>query len=133
MRGQHRSQIGDRPLVVAGNYDHTLYCLDAATGEPLWRFTTGGPIYAAPVFFHDGARAMLFAASNDRIVYAIDPASGRQIWVHAVEDYRPTLGGARLASPCVGGAGDVPEGRRMSAILQSRAPLRMPSRWTAWP
>jgi outer membrane protein assembly factor BamB len=97
---------GDRPIVVAGNYDHTLYCLDAATGEPLWKFTTGGPIYAAPVFFRDGARQMLFAASNDRIVYAIDPASGRQIWVHAVEDYRPTLGGARLASPCVGGAAD---------------------------
>jgi outer membrane protein assembly factor BamB len=97
---------GDQPIVVAGNYDHTLYCLNAATGEPLWKFTTGGPIYAAPVFFRDGAREMLFAASNDRIVYAIDPAIGRQIWVHAVEDFRPTLGGARLAAPCVGGTGD---------------------------
>ena len=97
---------GDRPIVVAGNYDHTLYCLDAATGESLWKFTTGGPIHAAPVFFRDGTRQMLFAASNDRIVYAIDPASGRQIWVHAVEDFRPTLGGARLAAPSVGGIGD---------------------------
>jgi outer membrane protein assembly factor BamB len=97
---------GDQPIVVAGNYDHTLYCLNAATGEPLWKFTTGGPIYAAPVFFQDGTRQMLFAASNDRIVYAIDPALGRQIWVHAVEDFRPTLGGARLAAPCVGATGD---------------------------
>lgn len=97
---------GDQPIVVAGNYDHTLYCLNAATGELLWKFTTGGPIYAAPVFFRDDARQMLFAASNDRIVYAIDPALGRQIWVHAVEDFRPTLGGARLAAPCVGGTGD---------------------------
>jgi outer membrane protein assembly factor BamB len=97
---------GDQPIIVAGNYDHTLYCLNAATGEPLWKFTTGGPIYAAPVFWGDGARQILFAASNDRIVYALDPAQGRQIWVHAVEDFRPTLGGARLASPCVGGAGD---------------------------
>jgi len=97
---------GDQPIVVVGNYDHTLYCLNAATGELLWKFTTGGPIYAAPVFFREGARQMLFAASNDRIVYAIDPALGRQIWVHAVEDFRPTLGGARLAAPCVGGTGD---------------------------
>jgi outer membrane protein assembly factor BamB len=97
---------GDQPIVVAGNYDHTLYCLNAATGEPLWKFTTGGPIYAAPVFFRDGTRQMVFAAANDRIVYAIDPVLGRQIWVHAVEDFRPTLGGARLAAPCVGGTGD---------------------------
>ena len=97
---------GADPAVVVGNYDHTLYCLGAATGEPLWKFTTGGPIYAAPVFARDGERQILIAASNDRIVYAIDPALGRQIWVHAVEDFRPTLGGARLASPCVGGLGD---------------------------
>jgi outer membrane protein assembly factor BamB len=97
---------GGQPIVVAGNYDHTLYCLNAATGELLWKFTTGGPVYAAPVFYRDDVRQMLFAASNDRIVYAIDPALGRQIWVHAVEDFRPTLGGARLAAPCVGGIGD---------------------------
>jgi eukaryotic-like serine/threonine-protein kinase len=97
---------GDQPIVVAGNYDHTVYCLNAATGELLWKFTTGGPVYAAPVFFRDSTRQMLFAASNDRIVYAIDPALGRQIWVHAIEDFRPTLGGARLAAPCVGGTGD---------------------------
>jgi outer membrane protein assembly factor BamB len=98
---------GDRPVVVAGNYDHTLYALDAATGELLWKFTTGDAIYAAPVFFEDGKRQILFAASNDRIVYAIDPASGRQIWVHAVADFRPTLGGARLAAPCVGSTKDL--------------------------
>jgi len=97
---------GGRPLVVAGNYDHTLYALDAATGESLWRLTTGGPVHAAPVFFHEGGRDFLFAASNDRIVYAIAPATGRQIWVHAVEDFRPTLGGARLAAPCIGGTGE---------------------------
>jgi eukaryotic-like serine/threonine-protein kinase len=97
---------GDVPVVVVGNYDHTVYCLNAATGEELWKFTTGAPVHAAPVFFRDGTRQMLFVASNDRIVYAIDPAVGRQIWVHAVEDFRPTLGGARLASPTVGGLGE---------------------------
>ena len=80
--------------------------LDAATGERLWSFTTGGPVYAAPVFFRDGDRDALLAASTDRLVYAIDASNGRQVWVHSVEDYRPTLGGARLAAPCVGGTGD---------------------------
>ncbi len=106
---------GDQPIVVAGNYDHTIYCLNAATGETLWQLTTGGPVYAAPVFFQDGARQIVFAASNDRIVYAIDPALGRQIWVHAVEDFRPTLGGARLAAPCVGGTGD--QGEKDDAVF----------------
>jgi outer membrane protein assembly factor BamB len=95
----------DAPFIVVGNYDHTLYSLDASTGELRWRFTTGGPIYSAPVLFQDETHDMVVAASNDRIVYAMDAASGRQIWVHAVEDFRPTLGGARLAAPCVGGVG----------------------------
>jgi outer membrane protein assembly factor BamB len=95
-----------RALLVVGNYDHTVYALDAATGETLWKFTTGGPVYASPVFFQQGDRMLVLVASTDRLVYAIDAALGRQVWVHAVEDYRPTLGGARLGAPCVGGIGE---------------------------
>jgi len=98
--------VDGRALLAVGNYDHTLYALDAATGESLWKFTTGGPVYAAPVFFRQADRMVVLAASTDRLVYAIDAASGRQVWVHSVEDYRPTLGGARLGAPCVGGTGD---------------------------
>ena len=98
--------VDGRALLAVGNYDHTLYALDAATGERQWMFTTGGPIYAAPVFFRDSDRTLLLVASTDRLVYALDAANGRQVWVHSVEDYRPTLGGARLAAPCVGGTGD---------------------------
>jgi outer membrane protein assembly factor BamB len=98
--------VEGRALLVVGNYDHTIYALDAATGEPQWKFTTGGPVYASPVFFQQGERMLVLAASTDRLVYAIDAALGRQVWVHTVEDYRPTLGGARLGAPCVGGTGD---------------------------
>jgi outer membrane protein assembly factor BamB len=100
------ASVEGRAMLAVGNYDHTLYALDAATGERLWKFTTGGPVYAAPVFFREGDRMLLLAASTDRLVYAIDARNGRQVWVHSVEDYRPTLGGARLAAPCVGGTGD---------------------------
>jgi outer membrane protein assembly factor BamB len=91
-----------RAIVAVGSYDHTLYVLDAASGDLVWKVTTGGPISAAPVFWQADNRSWLFATSNDRLVYALDAADGRQIWVHGVESYRPTLGGARLASPCVG-------------------------------
>jgi outer membrane protein assembly factor BamB len=96
---------GGKAILTVGNYDHTVYALDAATGETLWKFTTGGPVYSTPVWARQGDRPLLFVTSTDRLLYAIDPELGRQVWVHAVENYRPTLGGARLAAPCVGGAG----------------------------
>jgi outer membrane protein assembly factor BamB len=93
-----------RAIVVVGSYDHTLYALDAASGDQVWKVTTGGPVSAAPVFWQADDRTWIFATSSDRLVYALDAADGKQIWVHGVESYRPTLGGARLASPCVGEA-----------------------------
>ena len=48
-----------RAILAVGNYDHTLYALDAATGERLWTFTTGGPVYAAPVFFREADRVLV--------------------------------------------------------------------------
>jgi outer membrane protein assembly factor BamB len=47
---------------------------------------------------------MVFAGSSDRAVYALDAADGRREWVYSVQGWRPTMGGARLASPAVGRA-----------------------------
>jgi outer membrane protein assembly factor BamB len=93
-----------RPIVVVGSYDHTVYCLDAATGELRWRFTTGGPVYSTPAIWHDGTRTLVIVASSDRLVYAVDAATGRQQWVHSAMEFRATLGGAHLAAPAVGTA-----------------------------
>lgn len=95
-------RVNGRPVVVVGSYDHNLYCLDAMTGRKLWRFTTGGGIYAAPVLKSGPEGPRVFAASSDRMVYALDAGLGRRLWVHAVQTWRPTMGGARLSSPCVG-------------------------------
>jgi outer membrane protein assembly factor BamB len=97
--------VGKRAVVAVGSYDHTLYALDAATGETLWKFTTGGPIFAAPVFWEADGKPWIFVASNDRTAYAIDAEQGRPLWVHAVEDYRATLGGSRLGAPSIGRVG----------------------------
>ncbi len=90
------------PLVFVGSYDNNLYCLDAITGKRRWRFTTGGGVYSAPVFWRGRKKPMVFVTSSDRLVYALDADLGRRLWISSVEAWRPTMGGARLSSPCLG-------------------------------
>ena len=99
------AEVDGRAVLAVGSYDSKLYCLDAADGEPLWTFTAGAPISATAAFWNDGRRVWLFVAAEDRLVYALDADSGRQRWVHEVQQYRPTLGGARLGAPALGRAG----------------------------
>lgn len=101
-------RVGGRAILVAGSYDHDVYCLDAASGELLYKVTTGERVQSTPALWNDDERSWLYVASNDRLLYGLDATSGRQLWVHAVEDYRPTLGGARLSSPVVGTVNDRP-------------------------
>ncbi len=97
---------GESALLVIGSYDRNLYALDAASGEPLWSYATGGSLAAAPVLWRDDERLWVFATSSDRLLYALDAVRGERIWIHSVESFRTTLGGARLASPCVGRVGE---------------------------
>jgi len=96
--------VGGRAVLLAGSYDHSLHAFDAASGQPLWKFTTGGGVYGTPALWERGGRPVVFAASSDRLLYALDASDGRRLWNHVVEDYRPTLGGARLPAPCLGRA-----------------------------
>jgi outer membrane protein assembly factor BamB len=91
-----------RAILVAGSYDHNLYCLDAATGDLLWKMTAGGGIYAAPLIWSMANTVTVIAFSSDRLVYGYDAASGAHLWTHSVADFRATLGGARLSSGTVG-------------------------------
>ena len=114
-------QVRGRPVVLVGSYDNNVYCLDALSGKKLWRYTTGGGVYAAPALWagpggggpqgaHQGAKEaastgpLVFVASSDRLVYALDADLGRRKWVHAIKTWRPTMGGARLSAPAVGRA-----------------------------
>jgi hypothetical protein len=94
--------VGGRAVVAVGSYDRNVYELDAASGELLWKVTTGAGVYAAPALFQGAERTLLFAASSDRLVYALDAATGARAWIHTIEEYRPSMGGARLEAPCVG-------------------------------
>lgn len=94
--------VDGRAVVAAGSYDSNVYLFDACSGEEIWRFATGAGVYAAPALWRDREGMRVFAASSDRLIYALDAATGGRLWSTAVQDWRPTLGGARLSAPCVG-------------------------------
>jgi len=94
--------VGGKALLLLGSYDHSVHAFEAAGGERLWKYTTGAGVYGTPVV--GGSPPRVFVGSSDRAVYALDAGDGRRLWSHVVEEYRPTLGGARLGAPCLGRA-----------------------------
>jgi alcohol dehydrogenase (cytochrome c) len=60
-------------LVWSGNREGTFFALDARTGKPLWRFQTGGIIWANPTAFAvDGRQHVLIPAGSAIFVFALD-------------------------------------------------------------
>jgi len=92
-RAVHVVVQGDR-LYFGSSSDDALYCLDAATGNLRWRFTTEGPVRLAPAV----ADGRVYAASDDGRVYCLD-AGGQLVWRHRVgpEDRR-LPGNGRIVS-----------------------------------
>ncbi|HEX4264294.1 MAG TPA: PQQ-dependent dehydrogenase, methanol/ethanol family [Verrucomicrobiae bacterium] len=59
-------------LIFSGTHDGYFYALNAATGEPLWRFQTGGTIHGAPVtFLVDGKQYFAIAAGAGLFAFAL--------------------------------------------------------------
>ncbi len=63
-------------MVYVGSGDRALYALDAVTGRPVWRFETGGPIYAKALI----SGQTVYVCSNDGNLYALDIKSGAKTW-----------------------------------------------------
>ena len=81
------SPVAAGDLILAANSDHTLYALDQK-GEPQWKFTAGGALWATPVV--DDTRVYL--PSMDHKLYAINLTSHQTDWTD-------DLGAALLGSP----------------------------------
>ncbi len=65
--------VAGAAVVFGGSSEGLFYALDAATGKPLWRFPTGGPIFASPVsFLVDGRQHVAIAAGNALFAFAVD-------------------------------------------------------------
>ena len=66
---------GDR-VFFGSTVDNNVYCVAAATGEPLWTFPTDGPIRLAPTLAFGNA----YFGSDDGTVYCVRQSDGQQVW-----------------------------------------------------
>jgi outer membrane protein assembly factor BamB len=62
--------------VYFGCYDRNVYCLDAATGEKVWNFTTRNSVESSPAIY--GGK--VYIGSWDGSVYCLDAVTGAKIW-----------------------------------------------------
>jgi len=68
--------VADGKVFVALPQRHRVLALDLATGEPLWRFTTDGPVDSPPTW-HAG---LCCFGCRDGYVYVLDADSGQLAW-----------------------------------------------------
>jgi eukaryotic-like serine/threonine-protein kinase len=76
--------------VYFGCYDGSFYCLNAATGDKVWNFTTGATVESCPAV----ANGYVYVGSWDGNVYCLDALTGAKIWNY-------TAGGLVESSPAV--------------------------------
>jgi len=70
---------GGRLYFGEGMHSHfscRLFCLDAATGHPLWNLPTTDHVEGGPALAGD---SLLFPAGNDGL-YSLDAKTGRRLW-----------------------------------------------------
>ena len=68
--------VADGRLLVAEEEAHTLQCLDAASGQPLWSYTADGRIDSPPTL-HEG---LVLFGSTDGWVYCVRASDGALAW-----------------------------------------------------
>jgi outer membrane protein assembly factor BamB len=80
------NKLWAKPLVNNGvvyqpSLDHTLYALDAATGQEKWRFSESEAALGSTPALKDG---VLYFGSFNSNVYAVNAADGKLIWKQPV-------------------------------------------------
>jgi parallel beta-helix repeat protein len=70
--------------VYVGSADGNVYCLDAATGDRIWNYTTGSSVGSSPAVA-DG-KVYVGSMSPDNNVYCLDAATGDRIWNYTTGD-----------------------------------------------
>ncbi len=88
-------------LVFSGTTEGDFFAADAETGDVLWRFQTGGRIYANPItYLSEGRQYVAIAAGSGLFNFALpastDPAGGSRIWLLAVAGVALVLSGTWL-------------------------------------
>lgn len=62
----------------------TVYALNAASGSPVWQYTTGGQIAGGSPAVENG---IVYVGSGDYSVYALDAADGTLAWHYSTASY----------------------------------------------
>jgi hypothetical protein len=63
-------------MYVAQVDTHTVYALDAGSGELLWKYTAGGRVDSPPTIY----RGRVLFGSADGYVYCLDSSDGALVW-----------------------------------------------------
>ncbi len=68
--------VADGKLFVASVNEHTIYAIDADSGEQLWQYTTGGRIDSPPTIY----QGRVLFGSVDGYVYCLAAKDGAIVW-----------------------------------------------------
>jgi outer membrane protein assembly factor BamB len=90
----YHAVIAEGRLYFGTSSDDRVCCLDAASGEMIWEFLTGGPVRLAPSV----AEGRVYAGSDDGYVYCLDGVSGRLLWRRGPRLPRRLPGNGRIIS-----------------------------------
>lgn len=71
--------------VVYANTAGIVYALDAATGEPIWKFATEGKVFSTPAIYGKGDNASVIIGSCDRNIYSLNIKTGKVNWKYKCE------------------------------------------------
>ena len=85
---RHRVDFDDALQVVmkdgraffGSSVDHHVYCVDAKSGQTVWKFYTEGPVRLAPSLHGD----KVYFGSDDGHVYCLKGHDGEVVWQHRV-------------------------------------------------
>nr|MDO8110769.1 PQQ-binding-like beta-propeller repeat protein [Candidatus Sigynarchaeota archaeon] len=76
--------------VYVGNYDHSLYCLNATTGAYIWSYPTSLYVYCSPA----DAGGRVYVGGDNSMFYCLNATTGTLIWSN-------TTGGEIYSNPAV--------------------------------
>jgi outer membrane protein assembly factor BamB len=63
-------------VFVAAIDEHTIHCLDAKNGRPVWKYVAGGPVDSPPTIW--GGRAIF--GCSDGWIYCLRASDGELVW-----------------------------------------------------
>jgi len=133
----HSSPAVSAGAVYFGSGDGSLYALDLASGQEIWRFQTGDAVHGSPAV----SEGKVFIGGYDTYLYALEAASGKEIWrfatgedtagalMRGIQGSRPWTAERSISAA---GTGTCTHWRRKAGNSSGRTPRCRPG-WSAHP